>query len=226
MPMPFNYQFKDQSLLLEALTHPSYLNEQRIVSHNDYQRLEFLGDAVVGMLLADILCRRFPECTEGELSRLRATLVDQDCLARLAVAAGLPEMVLLGKGAEREGGRENPSILADVFEAVVGALYREAGFEQVSLIIEQIYAPLLEDLATHDFRANDAKSELQELLASRKLPPPEYRLIAAEGPAHARLFKIVVVVADQPLAEGTGRSKRVAQQAAAQAALQQLRGMV
>lgn len=225
MPMIFNYQFTNQELLAEALAHPSYLNEQRSAGYANYQRLEFLGDAVLGMLLADMLFQHFPDSDEGELSRLRATLVDQECLARLAVAAGLPALVLLGKGAEREGGRENPSILADVFEAVIGALYREAGFGQVRAVVEQIYAPLLAERARYGFRAADAKSELQELLASRKQPPPEYRLSEDLGPAHARQFKVVVMVADQPLAEGAGRSKRAAQQAAAQAALQQLRSL-
>jgi ribonuclease-3 len=212
------HTFHDQSLLRQALTHPSYLNEVRGTGFADYQRLEFLGDAVLGLLLADLLYTRYPQLPEGDLSRLRSTLVDQARLAELATSAHISEFILLGRGEERDGGREKPSILADVLEAVIGAIYCDAGFDVVRSVIERLYVSFFEN---RDLIAsfNDAKSELQELLVARKQPVPVYALISEEGPAHDRHFQVAVMVADICIGTGTGRSKKTAQQAAAQIAL-------
>ena len=217
------HSFINQRLLQQALTHPSYLNEARQEGAADYQRLEFLGDAVLGFLLADLLCQHFPALPEGDLSRLRSSLVDQPRLARLAVDAGIPPLILMGKGAEREGGRTNPSILADVFEALIGAIYSDAGFNVVQKVVTQIYLPLITAIAVDTPPQHDAKSELQELLAARKQPVPVYNLVGQQGPDHDRLFSVEVTVDGVVLGQGQGRSKKAAQQSAAEAALARLR---
>lgn len=219
-----NHSFSNQALLQQALTHPSHLNETRQQGSIDYQRLEFLGDSVLGFMLADLLYQQFPNLLEGDLSRLRSSLVDQPCLAKLAVDNGIASLILMGKGAEQEGGRTNPSILADVFEALIGAIYYDAGFPVVQKVVKQIYAPLVAAVALDTPAQHDAKSELQELLAARKQNAPVYNLIEQQGPDHERLFKIEVSVDDMVLGLGQGRSKKAAQQSAAESALIKLRG--
>lgn len=216
------YTFQNRLLLRQALTHPSYLNEARETGYEDYQRFEFLGDAVLGLLLADLLLQHFPGVAEGDLSRMRSSLVDQSRLAALAVAMGIAPIILMGRGAEQEGGRTNPSILADVFEALIGAVYYDAGFSTVRQVVTGIYTPLLSDLAANQTACNDAKSHLQEWLASQKRSNPVYLIIGEEGPDHDRHFRVAVTVEGIVMGEGGGRSKKSAQQAAARAALLQL----
>lgn len=218
-----NHCFSNQALLQQALTHPSYLNETRQEGAADYQRLEFLGDAILGLLLADLLYQQFPTLPEGDLSRLRSSLVDQPRLAGLAGEAGIAPLMLMGKGAEREGGRTNPSILADVFEALIGAIYCDAGFNAVQKAVTQIYLPLITAIAVDASPQHDAKSELQELLAARKQSAPAYHLVGQQGPDHDRLFSVEVTVDGMVLGQGQGRSKKAAQQSAAEAALARLR---
>jgi len=217
------HSFTNRTLLQQALTHPSYLNEARQEGAADYQRLEFLGDAVLGLLLADLLYQQFPGLSEGDLSRLRSSLVDQPRLARLAADAGIAPLILMGKGAEREGGRTNPSILADVFEALIGAIHCDAGFTAVQKVVWQLYRPLVATIAADAPAQHDAKSELQELLAARKQAAPVYTLIDQQGPDHDRLFSIEVSVDGMALGQGQGRSKKAAQQSAAESALARLR---
>lgn len=218
------HTFTDLSLMRQALTHPSYLNEAKETGCEDYQRLEFLGDAVLGLLLADLLFQHFPGVPEGDLSRMRSSLVDQPRLAALASAAEIAPLILMGKGAEREGGRSAPSILSDVFEALVGAIYCDAGFPAAQKALERIYAPLLAELAEMQTVSNDAKSQLQEWLAAHKCPNPVYAVVGDEGPDHDRHFRVVVMVDSCTLGEGKGRSKKAAQQAAAAAAMLALQG--
>jgi len=225
MPLPeqiLGHTFTDRALLRQALTHPSYLNEAKETGCEDYQRLEFLGDAVLGLLLADQLFRHLQGVSEGDLSRMRSSLVDQTRLAELALTTGIAPMILMGRGAEREGGRTNPSILSDVFEALIGAVYCDAGFLAVQKVVAGIYAPLLAELAGDQSLINDAKSELQERLASQKRPNPDYLVIGEEGPDHDRYFRVAVTVDGAVIGEGEGRSKKAAQQAAAAAALVQV----
>lgn len=216
------HRFRDPALASQALTHRSYLNEARRGGLQDYQRLEFLGDAVLGLLLADLLFQYFPDFPEGDLSRMRASLVDQARLSNLASACGLADLVLLGKGAEQEGGRTNPSILADVFEALVGAIFCDAGLAAVQQSVTPLYLPLLSKLEQQQAVNTDAKSQLQELLAARKQAAPFYTVTDQEGPDHDRCFAVTVTVDGELMGCGYGRSKKAAQQAAAEAALQQL----
>lgn len=216
------HQFTDTCLLQRALTHPSYLNEFRNEGEGDYQRLEFLGDAVLGLCLADLLSERFPSSSEGELSRLRASLVDQPRLAELARQSGIAPHILLGRGEEQDQGREKASILADIFEALLGAVYYDAGFAAVRELVWRLYRPLLERLPD-SAPPGDAKSELQEWLAARQRQTPRYELLSEEGPAHDRRFRVAVLIEGRQAGQGAGRSKKAAQQAAAQEALETLR---
>jgi len=208
--------FSDASLLVTALTHPSYINE--FPDGADYQRLEFLGDAVLGLVLADLLYSRFSELSEGDLSRLRASLVDQSCLAELACKVEIAPFILLGKGERQDNGQYKPSILADVLEAILGAIYLDAGFSAVKRAIERLYAPLLDNLSPLS-SLNDHKSRLQEWLAANRSTSPVYELLAEAGPPHERIFTVAVTVDGSVWGTGEGRSKKAAQQEAARAAL-------
>ncbi len=218
----FNYSFNDTGLLRQAFTHPSYLNESRDRVGADYQRLEFLGDAVLDLCLAEMLFNRYPDIPEGDLSRLRASLVDQPRLGELAKENGIGTYILLGRGEERGGGREKPSILSDVLEALFGAIFLDGGFDAVKLVIGQIYSGLL-DMPIEGDSLGDPKSELQEWAAASDLPPPLYELISEDGPPHDRSFTVSVSLGGGSLAAGEGRSKKLAQQDAARRALQILK---
>jgi ribonuclease-3 len=216
------YHFVDCANLVRALTHPSRHNEQGH-GNGDYQRLEFLGDAVLGMLLAEILFVRFPDAAEGELSRSRAQLAGQGTLADIARSMELGAFISLGKGEEQTAGREKDSILADVVESLIAAVYLDGGLDAARRLVVIMFDDLLtcsRELAT----ARDPKSELQELLSARGMAPPEYRLAEESGPPHDRQFSFFVVIADRVISEGQGRSKKTAQQAAALRALQLLSG--
>lgn len=215
------YTFQNTALLRQALTHPSFVNESREADVQNYQRLEFLGDAVLGLCLADLLSQRYPDLAEGDLSRLRASLVDQPRLAELAAQVGIAPYILLGRGEEQDGGRDKPSILSDVLEAIIGAVYRDGGFAAVRASVERLYTPLLER-SVIGAQLSDPKSELQEWLAGRHLPVPIYDLLAEEGPAHDRCFTVAVILDGETIGTGEGKSKKAAQQAAAKAALERL----
>ncbi|KAA0895069.1 ribonuclease III [Oryzomonas rubra] len=215
------YLFKDRSLACRALTHPSWQHECNEAEGDDYQRLEFLGDAVLGMLLAEMLYSRFPGWHEGDLSRSRAHLAGQGTLADLARSLELGGFIRLGRGEEQTSGRSKDSILSDVLEALIAAVYRDGGLEAARTLVSRLFDNLL---AAPDSRevGRDAKSELQELLSARSLPPPEYRLSAESGPPHDRLFHFQLLVGGNVMGEGEGRSKKTAQQAAAAQALERL----
>jgi len=212
------YQFSDTTHLTQALTHPSFLNEQEHAD-GDYQRLEFLGDAVLGMLLAEMLYARFPEAAEGELSRGRAQLAEQSSLAGIARERGLGAFIRVGKGEDLSAGRDKDSILCDVLEALIAAVYLDGGLEAARTLV----AALFKDLLPRGLNASrDAKSELQELLSARGLQPPEYRLLQESGPPHDRQFTYIVLIEGRETGTGLGRSKKIAQQAAAAQALNRL----
>lgn len=207
------YTFCNRNLLLQAVTHPSYLHE---ISGNlgDYQRLEFLGDAVLGMLLAEMLYLRYPDWNEGALSQLRSRLAGQDILADRARLLGIGSFFLLGRGEESTAGREKDSILADILEAIIAALYRDGGLQAARTFVERLFG----DLATAPellVLGRDSKSELQEYLSSHDQPPPEYRLVEESGPAHDRLFLFHLFIDGRHVGAGQGKSKKIAQQAAA-----------
>jgi ribonuclease-3 len=214
------YRFADFTHLYRALTHPSFINEQE-TGGGDYQRLEFLGDAVLGMLLAETLFARFPGADEGELSRSRAQLAEQSTLAGIARGRGIGSFILLGKGEEQTAGYDKDSILCDVIEAIIAAVYLDGGLEAARRVVISLFEELL-DAPRGGTASRDAKSELQEALSARGLAPPEYRLAEESGPPHERQFRFLVLIDGRVAGEGCGRSKKIAQQAAAGRALELL----
>lgn len=212
------YTFRDRSLPVQALTHPSYLHEVSGSDVGDYQRLEFLGDAILGLLLAEILFIRYPDWDEGALSQLRSRLAGQDVLADRARALGIGSFILLGRGEEQTAGREKDSILADVLEALIAALYRDGGLQAARALVIRLFEGLA-DSPESLVLGRDSKSELQEFLSSNGYPLPEYRLLEETGPPHDRLFRFQIIVDDKVVGTGQGKSKKIAQQAAAAEAL-------
>lgn len=215
------YTFRDQSLLAMALTHPSYLHETGESGGGDYQRLEFLGDAVLGLLLAELLYERYPDWDEGALSQLRSRLAGQDILADRARSLGIGAFILLGRGEEQTAGREKDSILADVLEALIAALYRDGGLQAARTLVAGLFEELA-DAPEFLVLGRDSKSELQEYLSSHGSSPPDYRLVEESGPPHDRQFLFHILVDGRIAGIGQGKSKKIAQQAAAAEALVKL----
>jgi ribonuclease-3 len=212
------YCFSRPELLLEALTHRSFLNEPRGEDARDNERLEFFGDAVLGFLVSRLLLERYPDSREGELTRLRASLVHEERLARLAEESGIGPCLRLGHGEEKGGGRSRRSLLADAFEAVVAAVFLDGGVEEARRVVESRISPLLPGLL-EGLREADSKSRLQELVQARFGEGPVYRIAAVTGPPHQRHFVAQVLAGGSVAGEGSGRSKKEAEQAAARAAL-------
>lgn len=210
------YHFEDPSLLLQALRHRSYANEQGMPSIESNERLEFLGDSVVELAVTHVLFEDFPEYPEGELTKMRSPLVKGAALAEAAERLGLGEFVLLGKGEESTGGRGKKSILADTFEAVIGALYMDGGFDVARGMIISCLEPFIHDIVK--WGPGDFKSELQELAAKRRGAMPRYR-IREEGPDHFKTFHATVEIGRQKYGPVAGSSKKEAEQGAARAAL-------
>jgi ribonuclease III len=211
------YTFKDIELFIQAFCHSSYANEQLDSSPGDNERLEFLGDAVLDLAISHILMCRFKDATEGDLSKFRATVVDEAGLYEVALGLGLGEHLLLGKGEEQTQGREKPSILADTTEALIGAIYLDAGFDTAMEIIEGLFASLLDRVGTQEL-LHDFKSLLQEYSQQSCKTLPRYRLVKETGPAHDRSFQVALTLRGEVLAEGEGRSKKEAEQNAAREA--------
>ena len=209
------HRFKTPSLLAQALTHRSFGSP-----HNE--RLEFLGDGVIGCVVAEELYSRFPDIAEGELSRLRASLVREAALASVARAIGLSGFLRLGEGEISSGGADRPSILADALEATYGAIFLDGGYEAVRAAVRLTFGEALEKLDPRE-PAKDAKTSLQELLQGRRQKLPEYRVIATNGAAHKQVFEVECVAAGLGLrATGSGSSRRVAEQQAAENLLKQI----
>jgi ribonuclease-3 len=213
------YQFKDARLLETALTHGSYLHEHPEEEATDFERLEFLGDAVVDLVVGEDLFHRFPEATEGELTTLRARLVSRDGLATVAQRIGLPERARLGRGEEGSGGRDRLGLAASVFESVIGAIYVESGFEVARDVILRVMQDDLDATATAPLKS--AKSQLQEWAQAEKQELPFYRVVEERGPEHRRDF-VVEVEAGGRVAQGSGPSKREAEEAAASKLLEEV----
>jgi len=211
-----------RDLGLAALTHKSYFNEHRDSVLQDNERLEFLGDAVVDLAIGHRLMERFPNASEGELSKLRALIVNEEGLARIARALGLGELLLLGRGEELTGGHEKSSVLADAMEAVIGAVYLGSGMETIMALVDRHFADALEGVA--EGRSGlDYKTKLQEDIQNRLKVSPRYRVVAEAGPAHEKTFEVEVSIGSELYARATGRSKKEAEQAAARATLDMLR---
>ena len=205
----------DHPLMVEALTH-------RSASRRNNERLEFLGDGLLNMIIAEALFDRLPEASEGVLSRLRANLVNRDTLAALAQEMGLGDWIRLGQGEMKSGGHRRESILADAVEAIIAAVYRVLGFETARRFVRDLYAELLEDLPSLD-RMKDPKSRLQEYLQGRGMPPPAYRLLHTSGKAHDQQFLVRGEIPDLDLrAEGQGSSRKKAEQQAAERLLKEI----
>ncbi|RMF81944.1 MAG: ribonuclease III [Chloroflexi bacterium] len=217
----FVAEFNDTTLLETALTHRSFANEQDDLQIEHNERLEYLGDAVLDLIIGELLFVNFPDMREGELTRLRAALVRTEALAEIAIAIGLGEYLRMGKGEEASGGKDRPTNLCAAFEAVIGAMYLDQGLEAVREFAIPHFEPLLERVLA-DASDKDARSRLQEWSQAEYGVTPKYQTIDENGPDHAKEFTIEVSIDGQVIATGTGRSKQAAAQAAAQAALDQL----
>lgn len=209
-----DYDFVDKALLVEALTHPSFVNESCGKVKQDNQRLEFLGDAVIGMVLGHELFCRFPASREGELTKLRASLVDEGSLAAIARSIHLGDYLRLGRGEEKSGGRDKPSLLADAYEALVAAVYLDGGPAPAAAMVKGHFAPYLESGEIRT-AARDFKTEFQELAHRLRGLAPRYQLQGVSGPDHDRSFSVTVFIGDELMGTGSAKSKKEAEQAAA-----------
>lgn len=213
------HTFSDGRLLTQALTHRSF-------SSDHYERLEFLGDSVLGLAISDLLYSRLGQLPEGDLSRVRANLVKQDTLHQLAVGLRLPDVLKLGEGEIRSGGSKRPSILADALEAIVGAVYLDAGYDKARALVHRLFDavainPQMEAIG------KDPKTELQEWLQGRKMKLPLYKVVGTTGAAHKQSFDVECEIAELRLSErGIGGSRRAGEQAAAAAMLQTIKSKV
>lgn len=212
--------FRNPELLRQAFTHSSYVNEHRMTASRDNERLEFLGDAVLELTVSEYLYAKFPERTEGELTKQRASIVCEPSLVQFAEALSFGQYVLLGKGEEMTGGRTRPALLADVFESFIGALYLDQGLEQVQRFLGQHMFPHI----AWEGRSQtaDYKTQLQELVQQQGASYLEYRIVDERGPAHEKEFISQVWMGEDMLGEGAGRSKKEAEQQAAAMALSRL----
>jgi ribonuclease-3 len=217
------YRFRDRGLLEHAMTHTSRANEDVSGGVHDNESMEFLGDAVLGFVIADMLFRDFPAFDEGQKSKIKAALVSTSTLAKQAERLDLGEHLLLGRGEEKTGGRRKQALLADGYEALIAAIYLDGGIDQARMFITREFAPLVRDIRAHGAAGQDYKSALQELLQARDLPLPDYRLIGTVGPDHQKRFQVEVVVNGESLGQAMGPSKKDAEQEAARAALDRLR---
>ncbi len=214
-------KFKNSALLQHAIVHSSYVNENPHLTPESNERLEFLGDAVLGLVVADDLYAAYPGQDEGHLTELRTHLVRRDTLAKAARRMGLGADLLLGRGEEAGGGRNRSTNLAHVYESITGAIFLDGGLRAAQKFVRTSLAPELAAMTERSF-PGDAKSRLQELSQSRYQSPPHYRLVQAEGPDHARSFTIEVVVNGEVHGTGSGRSKQDAEKEAASEALRSL----
>jgi ribonuclease-3 len=217
-----DYRFRNPGLLLKALTHRSYVNEREGQGLQHNESLEFLGDAVLGFLISSRIYDRFPDLTEGELSKIRAYLVSAPNLFRLAQTIRLGTFLKLSHGEDKTGGREKRAILVDTFEAVVAAIYLDGGIEASDTFVGRQMAETIERLDITQFTYGDFKSALQERLHDLDRPEPVYRVVDEIGPDHRKTFVVQVLVGTDLIAVGSGRTKKAAQQEAARIALEGL----
>lgn len=214
--------FKNPALLIEALTHRSYLNEHREYAGSHNERLEFLGDAVLELAATDFLFKKFPGRSEGELTSYRAALVNTVSLSESAQALGLSDFLLLSKGEAKDTGRARDAILADAFEAIIGAIYLDQGYAAAeSFIGRQLYGKIDGVIARRSYQ--DAKSRFQEAAQEKRGITPFYETLSEVGPDHAKIFTVGVFIGDEEIARGEGQSKQEAEQEAAEAGLAKLR---
>jgi ribonuclease-3 len=219
------YEFHDRRVLLQALTHKSYGHEffqDRPISQRDNERMEFLGDSILNGVVTDILLETFPEAPEGKLSKMRAAVVNERTLAKVAEPLNLPRCLRLGKGEAMTQGRTKPSIVSSALEAVIAAIYLDGGFLAVHPVVRHLFAPLFQGQLGEVLHFKDHKTALQEALQAKFKATPSYVLLGTKGPEHSKVFEVAVSINGTPLARGEGRSKKEAEQNAAQNALSQL----
>ena len=209
------HKFSDPALLAAALTHSSLLKQKR----TSYERLEFLGDRVLGLLVADMLLRRFPKEAEGDLAKRQAALINRDTLAEVGRGLGLGPFLKMSKGEDQSGGRDTPNMLSDTMEALLAALYLDGGLQAARQFVEPLWKPLIEAAKEPP---KDAKTALQERTQALRLGLPTYSLKDRKGPDHSPVFVVEAAVAGRSPAEGEGKSKRIAEQVAAAALLEAL----
>lgn len=215
------YLFTDSSLLVEALTHKSYSNEQPGKPIACNERLEFLGDAVLDLVVSRYMFRRFPDAQEGELTRIRAEVVSEKGLSVIARSLQLGSFLHLGRGEERSGGRDKDSLMANALEALLGAVFCDGGFGPACDLVERLFAKPIAEAAQRK-HGLDHKTHLQEITQSRYAQVPEYVLVCEAGPEHRRHYTVEVRLADKPLGQGQGSTKKKAEQAAALVAISRL----
>jgi ribonuclease III len=216
------HRFQDAQMLERALTHRSRANEDATGATIDNESLEFLGDAVLGFVMADLLFRDFPQLDEGQKSKIKASLVSTATLGDLARELGLGQFLALGRGEEKTGGRNKQALLADGYEAVIAALYLDGGIDVVRAFIVREFSERLEDVRSPEFWGRDYKSALQEVVQARELSLPEYVVAAESGPDHRKIFHVEVRIAGEAMGSARGASKKAAEQDAARQALDRL----
>lgn len=217
------YSFKKKQILKQSLVHKSYANERHWPSSHHNERLEFLGDAVLEIVASEFLMERYADFSEGELSKFRASIVNERQLADIARLIHLGDFLYLGKGEEQTAGREKSSILADCFEALLGGVYIDGGFKKATILIRRFYEKLLERTPVQEFY-RDYKTDLQEKSQALFRSVPRYKLTAERGPDHEKIFEIELYIRDRLMGHGSGRSKKEAEQQAAREALEQVNG--
>lgn len=216
------YHFINPPLLQQAITHKSYLNEVRDRSLKDNERLEFLGDAVLDLVISQILLQRYPETPEGELSKMKARIVSEMALARVARRLEIGRYLLLGRGEEMTQGRTKPSLLANALEAILAAIYLDGGLASVEHVIHQIFKEEIEELLKAEV-ITDYKTELQELCQREYESLPTYTVLSETGPDHQKTFEVQLTIKGNVYGHGVGRSKKEAEQQAARQALEKLK---
>ena len=216
----FDISFKNEALLMEAMTHSSYANEHKEMKGIYNERIEFLGDAVLELTISDWLFRQFPHFQEGQLTKLRAQIVCEDSLSLLAKECSLNEYLLLGKGETLSGGREKPAILCDVFEAFIGALYLDKGMDKVQRFLDQVIVPKIKN-GRYEL-ITDFKTELQEYLQQNGPVHIRYELVKEEGPSHDKIFTVQLIVDGKKYKTASGKTKKAAEQMAAKLTMEEL----
>lgn len=217
----FNIPIENEELFTQALTHPSFTKENNLSYEQSYERLEFLGDAVLKLTISDVLYRKYPNSQEGEMSKIRSIVVSDATLANIAEKIGLASLIILAKHEEKQGCRKLESVCACAFEAVLGAYYLDGKFAELVKFIENQFAPYIEDVE-NNFEKFNAKALLQEYTQAQTKETPVYSLIGESGPAHKKVFEVSVAYKNEIIATGIGKSKKDAEQQAAYNACEKL----
>lgn len=217
----FKIKISQSAIFKKALTHSSYTRENELNSLDNYERLEFLGDAVLKLCVSDILYKNFPDYPEGELTKIRSIIVSDNTLAEITEKIGLNELIILGKQEEKTGGRKRKSIMACAFESILGAYYLDEKCSEIGLFLEKVFLPYIKDVDEH-FEKFNSKAVLQEYTQSVNKTLPEYRTLEEKGPEHDKIFIMEVLFNEEMLASGSGKTKKEAEQECAYNACKKL----